>query len=67
MPRIITWGFTTVLLNKLQIPMQNKMLRIMDLKCLKDCTNISFLFNLMNILKIKDICELRLLWLCFCI
>ena len=32
--------------------MLNKILRIMDFKCLKDCIKISFLLKSMNILKI---------------
>ena len=35
--------------------MQSKILPIMEFKCLKDCINMSSSFELMNILKMKDI------------
>ena len=40
--------------------MQNKILCIMDFKCLKDYINMSSLFKSINILKIKDIYELEM-------
>ena len=53
----MTWSSTNkTLLNKLQV-MLNKILRIIDFKCLKDCINMRFLFKLVNTLKIKDIYE----------
>ena len=47
------------LLNKFQV-MQNKILLIIDYKCLKDRIKMNSLFKSMNILKIKDIYELEM-------
>ena len=56
---IIAWGNSRkTLLHKVQVA-QNKILRIINFKCLKDCVKASTLYKDMKILQIKDIFEIE--------
>ena len=56
---IIAWGNSRkTLLQKVQVA-QNKILRFINFKCLKDCVKMSTLYKDMKILHVKDIFEIE--------
>ena len=57
---IIAWGKTTkALLRKLEV-MQNKIIRIINLKCLRDRVNMSEFYKATSILQLNDIFKLEM-------